>query len=265
MRVAHRYVAVDGLRTHLLHDGGEGEGGVDTLFLHGAGGSAWTFEATLDALARPGWASADLLGYGESSWLPDGDYSSARQAAHLRRVLDALGVDRLHVVGFSWGGLVGLELADRDRRVDRLVVVDIAPSSTLAPTAVPAIPRTYRSLADATRTVLGMAPGADPAVAERDASLSTAPCAEGFCRKVDPVLLGRWPFRAEDHWAAWHRNRRPTLLVRAEHSAVLGRDEAERMVEGRPDVAFVEVAASGHLVPLEQPAALAAALARFLG
>lgn len=260
MRVAHRYVTVDGRRTHLLH----GEGTVGTVFLHGVGGSSWTFDATLKALDRPGWASVDLLGYGESSWLADGDYSSARQAKQLRGVLDRLGVGRVNLVGFSWGGLIGLELS-RDSRLDKLVVIDVAPSSELAATQVPPIPETYPAMPDATRAILRLAPRADPEVAERDASLSTTADRDGFRKKVDPRLLTRWQFRDEDHWDTWRGNARETLLVRGEHSPVLSSREARLMLDDHPNVSFVEIPDSGHLIPLEQPCALAAALADFLG
>lgn len=261
MRVNHRYISVGDRRTHVLH----GDGPIDTLFLHGVGGSAWTFEATLEALPPTlGWASADLLGYGDSSWIQDGDYSSAAQAGQLVAVIDALGVRRLRVVGFSWGGLIALELAGRDDRVDRIAVIDIPPSTDRSALDVPPMPGTFATLADAVRGVLALAPGATPEVAERDAVLSTAPCREGFRKKIDPALLVRWQFRDEDHWATWRRNERETLLVRGENSPVLSARDADRMVGSGARVSLTEIAGCGHLIPLERPGELASALALFL-
>ncbi|GAA3941279.1 alpha/beta hydrolase [Actinomadura viridis] len=261
MRVNHRYVSVGDRRTHLLH----GDGPIDTLFLHGVGGSAWTFEATIEASPPTlGWASADLLGYGDSSWIEDGDYSSEAQARQLAAVVDRLGVRRLRVVGFSWGGLIALELARLDHRVDRLAVIDIPPSTDRSALDVPPLPGTFATAADAVRAVMTLAPEASPEVAERDASLSTAPCREGFRKKIDPVLLARWPFRDEDHWETWRREERETLLVRGEHSPVLSAGEAERMARLGARVSRAEIAGCGHLVPLERPRELASVLARFL-
>lgn len=257
---AHRYVTVDGRRTHLLHGTGEPR----ILLLHGAGGSAWTFSAVLDAWEPPGWACPDLLGYGESSWLAAGEYSSTRQADQLSGVLDQIGVNRVHVVGFSWGGLIGLQLASQDSRVDRLAVIDIAPSSAQPATAVPAIAEVYPTMTEAIDIVRGLAPRADPAVILRDAELSTAPCPEGFRKKIDPGLLRRWPFHEEDHWENWRLNGRQTLLIRAEHSPVLSPDGADQMLAQNGKASFSQIAGSGHLIPLEQPAALAATLAGFL-
>lgn len=260
VRAAHRYVTVDGRRTHLLHS----DGHPHVLLLHGVGGSAWTFDAVLDVWLPSGWVAPDLLGYGESSWLPDGDYTTTRQVEQLSGVLDRIGAERVHVAGFSWGGLIGLELAAQDGRVDRLAVVDIAPSSALPATAVPPIPATYPTMAEAVDAVRRLAPRADPEVTRRDADRSTAPCRDGFCKKIDPVLLRRWRFREEDHWDSWRRNDRETLLVRAEDSAVLGTEDAGRMRAERPETSFTEIGDSGHLIPLEQPAALARVLAEFL-
>lgn len=261
MQAHHRYFTVDGRRTHALH----GSMPVNTVFLHGVGGSAWTFDAVLDALPDlRGWMSIDLLGYGESSWLEDGDYSSTRQADQVAKVLDQLGASEVSVVGFSWGGLIALELARRDRRVARLVVIDVAPSSDRSATDVPPIPSLYPDVDAATAAVRRLAPRATVAAAERDANLSTTGCAEGLRKKIDPVLLSTWQFRTEDHWDSWRGNTLPTLLVRGADSPVLSREQARRMVADAPAARLVEIPDAGHLIPLEQPEALAAVLAEFL-
>lgn len=262
MLVSHRYISVGGNRTHLLHDGNP----IETLFLHGAGGSAWTFEATLEAMpSMHGWACADLLGYGDSSWLADDSYCSRTQAEQLISVIDLLEVRHLNIVGFSWGALIALEIASRDSRIGKLAIIDMAPSSSLPPTRLPKLGASYPTMPDAVEDVFSVAPRASRRVAERDAFLSTRPCQEGFCKKIDPVLLARWQFREEDHWQAWRGNDRETLIIRGEHSPVLSTDDAHAMVESTRNAALTEITGCGHLIPLERPGELAAVLAEFIG
>lgn len=260
--VRHEYVTVGDSRTHVITSAKR----VDTLLLHGVAGSAWTFDATLSAWeSRPGWACVDLLGYGESSWLADADYSSARQADALVAVLDRLQLEQVRVVGFSWGGLIGLELAARDPRVTRLAVVDIAPSSNLPETAVPPLPHRYATMAAVQETVRMLAPRATDAVIDREAFVSTRPrIGGGYERRMDPALLERWQFRGEDHWASLEKVDCDVLVVRAEHSPLLDAPTAEQMASRCRSASTRVVDDCGHLIPLERPQQLAGVLSEFL-
>lgn len=261
-RLRHEFIELDGIRTHLLRSSSQ----LDTVLLHGVGGSAWTFERTVSGLGPAvGWASIDLLGYGESSWLEDSaDYTTAVQAGRVLRVLDAVGATGVNLVGFSWGGLIALEVAARSPIVERLVMIDIPLASTLPADAVPPIPWSYPNLDAVIETMAMLAPRATREALERDAFLSTSFGPGGLRRKLDPRLLQRFAFREEDHWDAWERNRCETLLIRGQASAVLSQIEAEAMVARAPSVTLAEIEDAGHLIPLEQPARLAELLSDFL-
>src|SRR5215813_12105128 len=82
------------------------------VLLHGSPGNAKDFNSLAPMLAknfrviRP-----DLPGFGDSSHnVPD--YSTRAHAHYVLALLDALGVERAHVVGFSMGGGVALNMAD---------------------------------------------------------------------------------------------------------------------------------------------------------
>ena len=65
-------------------------------------------------------ARLDLRGFGRTP-LPPGPYSDAGDVA---TVLDALGIERTHLVGSSFGGRVAMEFATRYlKRLDRLVLL----------------------------------------------------------------------------------------------------------------------------------------------
>lgn len=96
------------------------------LCLHGI--TAWggrfrrlaTFRLTSFRVLAP-----DLRGHGLSTWEPPWDLD--RHTADLVETLDGLGLERVSVVGHSFGGRLGLELAARHpERVDALVLLDPA-------------------------------------------------------------------------------------------------------------------------------------------
>jgi pimeloyl-ACP methyl ester carboxylesterase len=104
---------------------GEGE---PVLFLHGLGssGGGWPFQRQAFA-DRYRVILADLRGHGRSSRLP-GPYSIPMFANDVVGLLDALGIDSVHVVGLSLGGMVGFQLAvDHPSRLRSLTVVNAGP------------------------------------------------------------------------------------------------------------------------------------------
>lgn len=65
----------------------------------------------------------DTRGHGGSS-APDGPYDFNMLSDDVLGLMDALGVERAHVIGISLGGMIGQHLAlDAPERVDRLVLV----------------------------------------------------------------------------------------------------------------------------------------------
>lgn len=89
------------------------------VLLHGSPGDATNFDAMGPLLARPegdhpGYLTLtpDLPGFGSSTgWIPD--YSISFHADALIAWLDAIGVGRAHLVGFSLGSGVILHIAER--------------------------------------------------------------------------------------------------------------------------------------------------------
>lgn len=117
-------VDVDGTATN-YHDRGSGE---PVLLLHGSGPgvSAWAnWRLTLPALARRFRVLApDIVGFGYTERPPGTDYNLETWLAHVTGFLDAVGLERVAVVGNSFGGGLALHLATRyPERVDRLVLM----------------------------------------------------------------------------------------------------------------------------------------------
>lgn len=107
------------------------------LLLHGLGCDHTTWDQVLVSLARTHTVIApDLLGHGESD-KPRADYSLGGYANGMRDLLTVLGIDRVTVVGHSFGGGVAMQFAYQfPERTERLVLVA---SGGLGPEVTPAI------------------------------------------------------------------------------------------------------------------------------
>ncbi len=134
-----RTLDVDGQRVNVLDTGGErsgdeasGRGRRDALlFLHGWSSNWQIFLLNIAAfMDTHRIVSLDLPGFGASE-MPESELSIRGYARLVDGVCDALGIERVSVVGNSMGGFIGAELAlSFATRVDRLVLVSAAGLST---------------------------------------------------------------------------------------------------------------------------------------
>jgi 2-hydroxy-6-oxonona-2,4-dienedioate hydrolase len=96
-----RFVDAGGVSTRALR-AGEGE---PAVFLHGLSGHLETNIPTLAAHAEFFEVHAiDMLGHGYTARPDIGPYSTDRLAAHVIDYMDAVGIERAHIVGLSVGG-----------------------------------------------------------------------------------------------------------------------------------------------------------------
>ncbi len=120
--------------------------GHPVVLVHGLPGSATDWVDLPDQLARAGYRGIayDRVGYGYSSRADGsaGTYTLVSNAEDLRRLLDALGVKRAALVGWSYGGGVVQLFAEKyPERVSHLVLVG-------------AVGPSYEPRQDAFRTVM---------------------------------------------------------------------------------------------------------------
>ncbi|WP_031507369.1 alpha/beta fold hydrolase [Streptomyces megasporus] len=85
----------------------------------------WVRPGVVDALLRRGRrvVGIDARGHGRSDKPHDAErYGESVMARDLRRLLDVLGAERVHLVGYSMGAVASLLATARDERVTRLIV-----------------------------------------------------------------------------------------------------------------------------------------------
>lgn len=212
------------------------------VLLHGLTGSGadWTPVAARLATRRRVIA-LDARGHGLSDWSADAAYAGDAHFADVATALDALGVARCDLAGFSMGGSVAILVAGAlPERVARLVVVDAYPA--------PEMSAGSRAIAEAVAALAACdGLGFDPVIARRIAE----ELASGEARRLD-----LWPF--------WEALRCPTLLVRGAWSDVLPIPLAAEMLARQPRARLVTVPGVGHLIPSLRPRELAELIAAFL-
>jgi pimeloyl-ACP methyl ester carboxylesterase len=120
---ATRRVVTVGSAQVAYHDDGEGE---PLVLLHGCPFSSFIWRKVIPLLS-PAYRclAPDLLGLGDTEAPFDVDWSLRAQAATVLGFLDALGIERAHLVGHDHGGaLAQLLAAEHADRVGRLVIAN---------------------------------------------------------------------------------------------------------------------------------------------
>jgi len=257
---------VVGGESFALRDEGRGPA---VLLVHGFPLDHTMWDAQIEALSsRHRVLAPDLRGFGGSVVTP-GQVTMARMADDLAALLDALGVtEPVTYAGFSMGGYVGWPFLRQHRqRVARLVLCD---TRAVADTLEAAQGR--RAMADKVEAE-GAAVAADtmlpkllaPGRAERDPALA---------QRVRAMILATDPrgIAAAQRGMAERTDARPdlpllgvpTLVIVGEHDAIATRGEMSALAAEIPGARLVEVRGAGHTSPMEEPAAVNAALLGFL-
>ena len=255
-----------------VSDAGDGP---PVVLLHGfACGKRMWFHQTRALRRHFRVVAYDLRGHGlTGAPAAATDYSAAHLARDLVGVLDALKIERAAIVGFSLGGGPALALAaSRPERVSRLVLADVGAGAD-DPLKIEGMARRWGSLirrgdidelvADMLRSELFKVYARRSARARRHmAGLIRATPIDGLRFTLSEVLAKRKSlFRATGVLKAVQA---PTLVLVGQEDYACSK--AARLLAGTiPNAALKVIVGSGHMAPLEQPAAFTAALMEFLG
>jgi pimeloyl-ACP methyl ester carboxylesterase len=122
--VEHRYVHAGPLRMHVAQ-AGEGE---PVLALHGWPQHWYLWRQVIPRLAPHARVICpDLRGFGWTG-VPAGGYDKETMARDVLALLDALGLERVRLIGHDWGALIGFLLCLQHReRIERFVACNILP------------------------------------------------------------------------------------------------------------------------------------------
>jgi pimeloyl-ACP methyl ester carboxylesterase len=128
------FVSFDGTEIHYTDEGD----GPPVVLLHGFASSAdtnWRRPGVIDALVGAGYRviAPDARGHGSSGKPHDtAAYADNAMVHDLTALLDHLALDRVDLVGYSMGGIVGLGAATAEPRVRSLTVAAVGRNAALS-------------------------------------------------------------------------------------------------------------------------------------
>lgn len=174
-------------------------------------------------------------------------------------VLDALGVERAHVAGLSWGGMMAMRLAlASPERVDKLALLD----TSAAPEVLKKRP-SYHAMTVVARRFGAIAPLIDriePIFFTKHSVRNRRDVVDPFrehLARMDPQSLGHAVdaviFDREDLRPHLSRISAPTLVIVGAQDVATPVERAREIAEGIPGAELEVVADAAHLSVLERP------------
>jgi poly(3-hydroxyalkanoate) depolymerase len=245
--IVDRTYAIDGLSTR-VRVGGEGP---PLLLIGGLWSQAPMFDPLLPLLDGFRTIAFDPPGIGETD-VPDCPLSVQRLARFTAGVLDALGVERAHVLGVSLGGAVAQQLAwSHPDRVDRLVLVSTGPGVLGVPGRPDVLLRFGRPTAYSDARVLEESAGH----------------LFGGRLRAQPELVRGWHLRPPADRRAWlyrlagtagwtslpwlHHVTQPTLVLHGDDDPIVPTVNARLLAWRLPHARLEVVEGGGHLLLLD--------------
>ena len=232
-----RYHIASGTASLLCREWGEGE---PLVLLHGNGEDSLYFEKQFDLFSRYFRVIAvDSRGHGGSTHGEEG-LSIGLMAEDVLAVLDALGIERAHLLGFSDGGNIALSFALRwPARVGKLILngANIRMRAGVVPWAAVPVHLGWSALSMLSRF--------DPRAAKK--------------RDVLGLMVEDYGLGFDD--LGWIENE--TLVITGEHDLICA-EETDRIAAALPRVQRVTIAGADHFCAAKAPHRFNLAVLKFL-
>jgi len=263
-----KWFADGDLRLHYLDWGNPGATPMVLLHHHTGNAHYWDFFAQR---MRQGYhvLAVDRRGCGDSSWMRS--YGLEEYVADLTKLMEALGLDDIVLIGHSMGGITAvIYAAAHPERIGRLVIVDIGPELSSSgkwqfQKRIAGLPAAFNSVEEAVRQMKQVQPYYSEDFIRNLMKYSLKRDESGrFIFKYDPLLYNIGLGSLEWMWEDLVKMACPTLVMHGMESELLMSEVALRMVEVLPSGTLVDIERAGHNLPGDNPEAFTAAVCRFL-
>ena len=234
------------------------------LFAHGGGGNAASWFAQVAHFRTSHRCIAfDHRGFGRSRWEAE-RFEPDLYADDARAVLDALGVERAHVVAQSLGALTAVRLGLRSPERVRSLVLCNSPLGVADPPAIEKV--VEGAMRIARRGADGVLETFAPASREDAGRMQLYAAVASFNLDLRPELAPT--ILAPEILLPIEELKRitcPVLCVTDRHDSLVPPEVMHRFASLIPGAGCIEFEGSGHSPYFEEPEAFNAALERFLG
>ena len=275
VKAQEKHVTVNGVKLRYLDWGTTGK--TPLVCLHGHTGQGHIWDEFAEAMS-PHYhvLTVDQRGHGGSEWTSTG-YARDRFVEDLAAFVDALHLTKFVLAGLSMGGWHSLLYTpDHQHRVERIIIVDIAPESTpdwqRQSASRPPTPMEFPSLDAAIQWMREGNPWVSDARLRKDAEDKMRQRDDGkWTWKADSSLFNiRLPDMTDPglvsrYWNAIDTITCPILEVRGAESGLVANETIEKMKQRGKQFTSIDIPGAGHVVTVDKPSEFIEATRTFLG
>ncbi len=258
------HMEVGGLRIRVAVHQGMNSGGLPLLLFNGIGAGTELLQPFIDEMQQTTIICYDAPGAGESE-APACPWRFSKHAALAANILGRLGVDRVNVLGVSWGGALAQQFARQyPQHCNRLVLAATSPGQLMVP-GHPAVmirmsnPRRYldpKYMQRIAPQIYGGVLRGNKSLAREYGRAMTPPSTKGYYFQMLSIL----------GWSSlpWlHKLIQPTLVMAGRDDPIVPLVNARIMISRIPD-SRLRIVDCGHLFLLTQASELATEIEDFL-
>jgi pimeloyl-ACP methyl ester carboxylesterase len=233
-----------------------GNGKTTLLCVHGSGGDSSVWESQFAGLASDFTLIApDLPGHGKTQG--KGGYTAEEYAAWLESFVEALGLHRFIIMGYSMGGAIAQAMAHAyPTRIAGLILVSTAMRFVVEPEYIKVLQKDFHRAARASCDS-AYAPGVAPELYHRGLEMLLSNGGEAMYEDV----LACTQFDS----TAWvGKIAVPALVISGNHDTITPPDAGRELAAALPQGRFMFFAKAGHMVMQEAADGFNAAVRQFI-